>query len=386
MRPITLLGGMLGLLCSLGFLRAQNLSLPEPPSKSPKAQPAASKAKEQSPVIRTITANEVEVRCGASTKFYPTSKLRKQDKVVVLRESPKNKGWLEIKPPRGSFSWINSRFVKRTGRYTGIVVAPADSPVPIRPGSSVVNKTPNVEPVRLKRGTALVILDTNPVQADDGNWLPIEATPQEVRFIPNSAVQGSPKEKAPSISPGSPGSSQDLIARAQRAMKAGQYAQARQLAGQAKDRTDDYQLRLQASYLLNQLTKYGGGQSGSRGQPGHPQYSATNSGNPMQLTSRTSARFPTPGQSPSQSLEPTWSKWGVLRRSRYTHKGQPMWVLVDQRGQVITYAIAAPGKHLRHCDRKMVCLYGTRSLKSDHYLRANYVNVSYVAFPENFGR
>jgi len=32
------------------------------------------------------------------------------------------KGWLAIKPPQGSFSWINEKFIKQTDARTGVVV------------------------------------------------------------------------------------------------------------------------------------------------------------------------------------------------------------------------------------------------------------------------
>ena len=59
-----------------------------------------------------IVIPEVEVRSGPTLEYYPTSKLYYGSKVIVLRES-KQPGWLAIKPPPGSFSWINAKFVKK---------------------------------------------------------------------------------------------------------------------------------------------------------------------------------------------------------------------------------------------------------------------------------
>ena len=53
----------------------------------------------------------VEIRSGPSEKFYPTSKMLRNDRVTVLRESKEAPGWLEIKPPTGSFSWIRTVFL-----------------------------------------------------------------------------------------------------------------------------------------------------------------------------------------------------------------------------------------------------------------------------------
>src|SRR5262245_9545420 len=86
----------------------------------------------------TVTANESEVRSGAgdSQQLYPTNRLVKGDTVEVVREQ--EGGWLAIKPPPGSFSWINSRFVQRIGNTSSFVVnAHPDSKVPLLLGSSL---------------------------------------------------------------------------------------------------------------------------------------------------------------------------------------------------------------------------------------------------------
>ena len=60
-----------------------------------------------------ILLPSAEVRSGPSDKFYPTSKLLKGDHVTVLREAKDAQGWLEIKPPTGSFSWIKAKYVQK---------------------------------------------------------------------------------------------------------------------------------------------------------------------------------------------------------------------------------------------------------------------------------
>ena len=53
-----------------------------------------------------ISVPEVEVRAGRSLdpKIYPTNRLRFNETIEVIDEKD---GWVGIKPPRGSFSWID---------------------------------------------------------------------------------------------------------------------------------------------------------------------------------------------------------------------------------------------------------------------------------------
>src|SRR5437764_628302 len=70
---------------------------------------------EELKVLRTeqVTVPEAEVRCGPgdTPQMYVTSRLRKGDRVEVVKEL--DGGWLAIKPPTGSFSWINMRFAQQ---------------------------------------------------------------------------------------------------------------------------------------------------------------------------------------------------------------------------------------------------------------------------------
>src|SRR5579859_2126999 len=62
--------------------------------------------------IRYVNLPEAEVRSGPSTEpaFYPTNRLHRGDPVEVVGEVPG--GWLKIRPPEGSFSFVNARFLE----------------------------------------------------------------------------------------------------------------------------------------------------------------------------------------------------------------------------------------------------------------------------------
>ncbi len=63
------------------------------------------------PYTAEVSVDEVEVRCGPDWEYYPTMRLKRGTKVDVYRHDPG--GWLAIRPPQGSFSWIPARQLKR---------------------------------------------------------------------------------------------------------------------------------------------------------------------------------------------------------------------------------------------------------------------------------
>ena len=64
------------------------------------------------PYEATIAVDQVEVRCGPGWDYYATQTLSRGARVEVYRHDPG--GWLAIRPPQGSFSWITARHLKAT--------------------------------------------------------------------------------------------------------------------------------------------------------------------------------------------------------------------------------------------------------------------------------
>src|SRR5262249_38949939 len=190
-----------------------------------------------------------------------TSKLRQGERIVVLRESAKYPGWLEIEPPADSFSWINSRFLKKQGQYLGFVYTTEDAPAPVYAGSRVIDKEPSVEVGQAKRGVTVTIIGPDKIAKNgSGSWVPIEPTNTEERYIPKDAVaRAGPVQAAAQGSGG--GSGQALKAQADELVE-----RARLLYQQAAgDGALDPNMRL---VVLNRLNSLNGGSSG---QPaGHP--------------------------------------------------------------------------------------------------------------------
>jgi uncharacterized protein YgiM (DUF1202 family) len=60
------------------------------------------------PYIARVTADDVYVRCGPGTNYYPCGKVNATDKVTVVATKF---GWSHIVPPAGSFCWVAKQYI-----------------------------------------------------------------------------------------------------------------------------------------------------------------------------------------------------------------------------------------------------------------------------------
>jgi len=163
------------------------------------------------PRTAVVKVDKAPVRSGASEKFDITNELPRGTTVEIVEELPG--GWLKIKPPRGSFSWVNMNFLDRAAADGSIYVyAPLkEMTAPVFPGSEVIrDRRPTTVGTRLKHGE-LVVARGEPMQGPDGFWLPIEPPASEVRYLHQSAVDAptgttvtsvSARESAPAAATG----------------------------------------------------------------------------------------------------------------------------------------------------------------------------------------
>jgi hypothetical protein len=320
---------------------------------------------------RTITAAEVEVRSGPSMdpKFYPTSKLHQGDVVKVVKNRPAQNGWIAIKPPRGSFSWINAVLVQ-VDDHTGVVRA-EDSPVLI--GSALTNSPPSVRTTPLPRGATVVILDKPLVASDGSRWLPIEPHITEVRYIPASALEGGPvhavasKPAGPVNAPASAGPESDpagdikdpRFLQAQQAEREGRYADAEKLYQQLADQTTDPNVKLVCLNRLSHLRPTAGPQANLTGQiiPTPANQGATGAVNPAAA-----------GQ---------WSGPGWFRKAGFNLDGKQVYAFQDYRGQHLFYLMAEAGVSLDQYVNRNVNVYGKVGYRGDT-VRANFMTVSHI--------
>jgi hypothetical protein len=335
MRPALMLGGILGVLVT-------ELAAPA-----------------QTPDKRVVIAREVLVRCGPSEKYYSTGRLNYGEQITVVPQPPGSQqaGWLAIVPPRGSFSWINQRFVKEIQPGTGEVIA--DTPVPILVGSSEVKDEPNKEALQAKRGSQVVIMGA-PNYTDKGVWLPILPQPGEVRYIPESAVQALPVSPALAASSPGPRPAPGIAVVAPTPVPANnndEVAQSLQKAAAAE--TDP----ARKNQILQVLASRTAGSSVIAAAAPAGGSSSLYAG-----TAATTAPYAAPAK---------WTDYGTLRRTAYQEAdGRPVYALEDTRGNVLTYATPAPGKQLEMYVGQKLTLYGPSFYNQN--IRKNEITATFV--------
>ena len=136
------------------------------------------------PYDAVVDAPEVYVRSGPGEDFYPTTKLKRGDKVHVHRHDPG--GWYMIAPPPGSFSWIAARYVRRTGQTAGEL---SEDFVSVWVGSEFGDES-SVFQRRLSRGEEIVVTGRKEMRRHNGTerMLRIRPPRNEWRWIPGHTV------------------------------------------------------------------------------------------------------------------------------------------------------------------------------------------------------
>jgi hypothetical protein len=344
---------------------------------------------ESASMERTVVVPEVEVRSGPSDKFYATSKLRQGDRVRLV--DSKDPNWLAIQPPAGSFSWIQDRFLER---HSGPYAVVLGSDVPVRIGSALVNTPPNVEQVKVQRGTPVVILSTRGAADTGGTWLPIEPPTQEVRYIPANAVQASTtvQQTVSSAPPAAPAGADPRWTQAEQAEKAGNLPEAIRLYAELGHQLIDTNHAL-AVECFNRVSTLSARLANSAAPPAGPRGPADTRPAPTpnpaaratsQYTYARDGSTPQPPQWTSPQPPPTpapapmgqWSGPGTLQRSTVLVDGKVAYVL-DRIGVQprYIYVTGAPGI-LDPAVNRFVNLYGTFVYHGT--MRTYYMTVSQV--------
>ena len=298
--------------------------------------------------IRYITSEVAEVRSKNSDKpeFYVTNRLPKGTRVEITGEEPG--GWLAIKAPEGSFSYINTRFVKQLDSHSPLLVCNLPGvKVPVFVGSQVHETRPTVVGCNLEQGTQLHGTGRK-VNDGDGTWLAIRPPDRERRYIRAEFVAKVPPHgfahstfspnggklvasTAPSANPGSsPG---DLVRRAREAELAGQTAEAIRLYTPAATDTATTHPAFSAQSLryaqwlhaeISRKTLVVPVARVALGAPAAPGATATVSV-PAPSTFVSTPNMPSPRVGNAQWL----SYRGVLRRSGHSTVGVQLYTLDD---------------------------------------------------------
>jgi hypothetical protein len=133
------------------------------------------------PYEARVVATGASVHSGPGEKYYPTDTLAQGDLVEVYREKPG--GWLAIRPPANSFSWVAAGDLKL--KDGGLAEINKDD-VASRIGSRLNDKH-NAAQVRLKKGEVVEVLDEQRI--GDETWYKIAPPAGEFRWIQASLVE-----------------------------------------------------------------------------------------------------------------------------------------------------------------------------------------------------
>jgi uncharacterized protein YgiM (DUF1202 family) len=153
------------------------------------------------PYSATVSDQSVEVRCGPGWEYYATDVLRQGQRVEVYRHEPG--GWLAIRPPEGSHSWVPARQLESVGQDVARVII--DGAV-AWVGSSAESVRQHKWQIRLDRDELVAVLDKVTMSAGPGfakeTYCKIAPPPGEFRWIhaehaaaPQSIAHRSAKRK-----------------------------------------------------------------------------------------------------------------------------------------------------------------------------------------------
>ena len=138
-------------------------------------------AEDDFPYQAYVAVDGAEVVSGPGHRYYSTDRLSRGVKVEIYREEAS--GWLAIRPPAGSFSWIDAQFVNRDENddALGTVTEPTAAWI----GTTAERVSEHRQHVTLKADEVVRILGEKQVETDDGEetWLKIAPPAGEFRWI-----------------------------------------------------------------------------------------------------------------------------------------------------------------------------------------------------------
>lgn len=131
-----------------------------------------------------IGVESAPVYASPSNESYRTGVILKDQYVEVYFRN--KDGFCAIRPPRGSFSWVNGKFVEIENNNSGKIVSTSGKAAPSRVGANTPIESSVVQ-VGLQPGQKIKILGRTTL--DDGShWFKIAPPPGEFRWIESNAL------------------------------------------------------------------------------------------------------------------------------------------------------------------------------------------------------
>jgi uncharacterized protein YraI len=136
---------------------------------------------DESPYEAYIATDNVEIVAGPGHRYYATDRLPRGTKIEIYREEAS--GWLAIRPPEGSFSWVPAEFVERLDDASlGRVSESTSAWV----GTTVEHVVEHHQQVTLKAGELVQILGEKSAAAKrdvERKWFKIAPPAGEYRWV-----------------------------------------------------------------------------------------------------------------------------------------------------------------------------------------------------------
>ena len=159
---------------------------------------AATGAADEFPYTAYIAADDTEIVAGPGHRYYATDRLAHGTQVEIYREEAS--GWLAIRPPEGSFSWVPAEFVERQDDEQ---IGRVDEATGTWVGTSVEHAGEHHQQVTLKAGELLQILSEKSVTSASGKsqtWLKIAPPAGEYRWVHLRDVsRKKPEDRPPAV-------------------------------------------------------------------------------------------------------------------------------------------------------------------------------------------
>jgi SH3-like domain-containing protein len=134
------------------------------------------------PYVAYISSDDVYIRSGPGKNYYPTAKLKRGEAVEIYRHDPG--GWYAIRPPAQSFSWISARQLDVLDDELAVVNA--DRAV-ARVGS-LFSSVRDVIQVRLNKDERVELVDHR--DSGDDKWCKIAPPAGEFRWVYKDFIDG----------------------------------------------------------------------------------------------------------------------------------------------------------------------------------------------------
>lgn len=154
------------------------------------------------PEVVYVAVEQASLYAGPSTDFYPTSDARRGTVLDVYQRT--QNGWLGVRPPQGSFSWVpaSQAYLLPGGRVIEITDGNSVSWIGTDLGSAKQYRWQ----VQLRVGEQLSVLGEDTIKSDtderEALWYRVAPPAGEFRWIEEAAVSKSAPPVTPSAAPG----------------------------------------------------------------------------------------------------------------------------------------------------------------------------------------